>query len=1142
MLRLTAVIPLSSRLDIYLLLLQFNKIIREFTFHLELGSLTTLVIFATKIVEHCRVSSGKLPYKIININATQSPTFNDNSINPQLMETSSEPSGSNPTGSQSQNHPSNRHRRNRPRNRPPQEEPTQDVPATRGGRARGRQRFTTTRVVAGHQFAGQLSREDGSTSLGDASNGQLNAAAIAFTPGASVSASSSKGKESISTHNKAPKIRHHKPRRRDSMSSAPDISTRIHEDISNHVYECAICSNDITRNSKVWSCRICWTVLHLSCVKKWAHSEGAAVKAGPVRDGEMPPPRMWRCPGCNLAKDAMPERFSCWCEKEQDPAPLPGITPFSCGQTCGKSRTCPHHCTLMCHAGPCPPCAQTGPAQSCFCGIQSKTNRCVDTDYVNGWSCGQACNELMPCGKHYCPRPCHEGLCGSCEVPIDSKCFCGSVTADVPCFEVVEEKPSHKLEQLGDETVVSEWIGRFDCHQICDREFDCGVHHCEKTCHSQDADVPHCPKSPDVVTHCPCGKTPLTEISSVERTSCQDTIPFCQKPCSKLLNCGHECNRPCHAGDCKPCLETMDIACACGRVISKTICHQGTIEPPRCMRVCKALKNCGRHECGERCCTGERFAADRVAKSKKRAASAPSIEEYEAEHFCTDVCGRQLKCGNPEHKCRQLCHRGPCGSCLDAIFDEISCNCGRTTLQPPLPCGTKPPTCNFPCTRTTACGHPQVQHNCHPDEEQCPKCPYLVTKPCLCGKHQLGNQPCWLNKAVCGDVCGKLLKCGGHYCKKTCHAPGDCEDVGKPCQQLCGKPRSCGHPCGSTCHSPFHCKEDKPCQYKTFITCTCQRIKKEVTCGATKTSPGNTEKQLTCDAECLRLERNRKLQLALNIDPNHVDDHVPYTAETLNLYMGNPTWCAIQEKTLRMFASDPDEKRLRFKPMKRQERAFIHSLAQDFGFDSESMDPEPHRHIAIFKTPKFVMAPMKTVAQCVKIKSQQSAEKAERSALNNMSSNAPFNAFLVTEVKFGLTVDEVHAVLPKQPHLEVSFLPSEEIVIRVPPVHESRLEALKLALAKDFADKRYGQVQMCRVDESLNVERRETDAGGLASKSAGEGGWSKVAAKAATSRKIPVPVPIGVKSSFVVLGSQEKKKKRSQSIADDWEEAATREE
>lgn len=83
----------------------------------------------------------------------------------------------------------------------------------------------------------------------------------------------------------------------------------------------------------MWSCRTCWTVFHLGCIKKWSTNEGSAAARQQAPDGELPPPRQWRCPGCNLPKDELPKSFSCWCEKEDEPRSLPGLPPFSCGQT-----------------------------------------------------------------------------------------------------------------------------------------------------------------------------------------------------------------------------------------------------------------------------------------------------------------------------------------------------------------------------------------------------------------------------------------------------------------------------------------------------------------------------------------------------------------------------------------------------------------------------------------------------------------------------------------------------------------------------------------------------------------------------------------------------------------------------------------
>ena len=951
-------------------------------------------------------------------------------------------------------------------------------------------------------------------------------------------------------------------------SNAPDIATRTHEDIANGCYECPICTAEETRTSKVWSCKTCWTVFHLDCIKKWSTNEGSAMAQQQAQNGDLPPPRQWRCPGCNLPKDVLPTTYTCWCEKEADPRSIPGIPPHSCGQTCGKSRIlpkkCPHPCDLLCHAGPCPPCKHQGPFQSCFCGKQSISRRCIDTSYDSGWSCGEICGDFMPCGEHTDERPCHEGLCGACEVPMDCRCYCGKEEHTIICCERGNEKQSKRASEDGS---TEEWTGMFDCGSACDRLYDCGKHRCEKRCHPQELKAPHCPRSPDVVSHCPCGKTLLPEVSSSPRRSCEDLIPNCSEQCSKPLECGHPCQLVCHSGECMPCLLTVEIACRCGRTKSSTICHQGAEKPPQCMRTCKATLNCGRHECGERCCPGERKAAERQAtKRKLRPLGASRIidEGFEAEHICTRTCGRSLKCGN--HTCPELCHKGPCGTCREAIFDEISCDCGKTVIQPPLPCGTPSPPCRFDCERPKACGHPKVPHNCHGDEATCPKCPFLGQKPCLCRKQTLKNQPCWLTEVRCGEICGKKLRCGSHFCRKQCHRAGECEDADKYCQQACGKAKkACGHPCEEPCHAPSPCLEDKPCQNKMLITCDCQHLKQEIRCNASKTSEGNSKKTLPCDDECARLARNHRLAIALNVDPDaHKDDHIPYSNETLKLFRESFKWAQSQEREFRVFAADETEKRLRFKPMPQHQRNFLHSLSEDFGLDSESMDPEPHRHVAIFKTPRFVMAPMKTLAECVRIRaSAEAVNIAQESQKKLQTTNEPYNSYLLTNPRFGVTLDELRAEFASNLHFspglayDISFLPSEEIVIKARPASaftvitetsiEATLKALKPSMsATNSARHLATSLQLCSTDSSLNILRRELD------ESVTNGGWSQVAAKAAAPRFAPKQTTVGEKSVYTVLGSklrdakkqkeELKKAKEKEVVVDDWEEEVNREE
>ncbi|KEF53787.1 uncharacterized protein A1O9_10188, partial [Exophiala aquamarina CBS 119918] len=157
------------------------------------------------------------------------------------------------------------------------------------------------RTMAGRQFGGQLTR--------------LHAEAPAFVPASlpppASTPPSSPGSQ-LRSHpprrGKKPASQPPQPRRGSvSRSSAPDIVTRIHEDISHGVYECAICTNEIGRNSKVWSCRTCWTVFHIGCIKRWSKNEGSSVQRTAGQDEQdVPVGKQWRCPGCNLPKDTTP--------------------------------------------------------------------------------------------------------------------------------------------------------------------------------------------------------------------------------------------------------------------------------------------------------------------------------------------------------------------------------------------------------------------------------------------------------------------------------------------------------------------------------------------------------------------------------------------------------------------------------------------------------------------------------------------------------------------------------------------------------------------------------------------------------------------------------------------------------------------
>jgi transcriptional repressor NF-X1 len=403
------------------------------------------------------------------------------------------------------------------------------------------------------------------------------------------------------------------------------------------------------------------------------------------------------------------------------------------------------------------------PPQTCFCGKESQLVKCADYDpELLGWSCGQPCSTPLVCNaaeiamsdgeveRHVCHKPCHQGPCLLCEIRETVPCFCGKHSKEISCSD--KEFPKRS------ESETESWLGFYQCGEICarlvfsrksnDRKFDCGIHSCEKRCHEQDATSPVCPRSPERVKTCPCGKTPIGDLAS--RNACQDPIPHCEKPCEKPLPCGHRCQTTCHLEACPPCILPASAKCRCGQTNVNLLCYELGRKELLCEKICTSNKSCGRHHCGTQCCSGD--------------------------HLCTKVCGRPLKCGS--HNCTVLCHRGPCPTCLEASFEPLICTCGRTELAPPIRCGTQPPSCQFQCIIEPACRHPKVVHTCHSPEEACPKCPYLVEKECMCGKRSVKNQPCFRAQAgvvSCGMACGALMPCGFHRCRASWYAMHEME-------------------------------------------------------------------------------------------------------------------------------------------------------------------------------------------------------------------------------------------------------------------------------------------------------------------------------------------------------------------------------
>ena len=177
----------------------------------------------------------------------------------------------------------------------------------------------------------------------------------------------------------------------------------------------------------------------------------------------------WTCPKCRTSKtpSQIPQEYRCYCGKEREPQFDPWQTAHSCGSLCGRALGgCGHKCLLLCHPGPCPPCAVTV-STSCHCGASRPTTRRC---YSAAWACGGTCRKTLSCGSHQCEAPCHPGECGPCGKTSIQSCSCGKTKGARAC-----SSPQYK------------------CGTPCGKLLSCKHHSCDLICHS--GPCPPCPLS-----------------------------------------------------------------------------------------------------------------------------------------------------------------------------------------------------------------------------------------------------------------------------------------------------------------------------------------------------------------------------------------------------------------------------------------------------------------------------------------------------------------------------------------------------------------------------------------------------------------------------------------------------------------------
>ncbi|KAM3921700.1 NFX1-type zinc finger-containing protein 1 [Leptodactylus fuscus] len=290
-------------------------------------------------------------------------------------------------------------------------------------------------------------------------------------------------------------------------------------------------------------------------------------------------------------------------------------------------------------------------------------SRAIDFKKVPEGGCSLKCDFRLNCG-HVCTRVCH---------PYD---------------------PEHK---------------EYQCNKDCQKVLCGDGHKCKRKCFQP---CGSCMEKVEKLMPL-CGHPQMVPCSVPVNKFC------CTIPCSKLLSCGHQCEKLCGEECEERCKQNINIQLKCGHSQKIQCWQKRDIEfgmPIKCQKPCQIKLSCD-HTCRGTCNT---CFQGRFHESCRHPCKAILICSHECKEPCTKECP---PCKRP---CRNRCIHSQCkkkcGEVCVPCMEPCNWRCEHYTCRKLCsePCDR--PLCNAPCTKQLKCGHPCIGLCGEPCPKKCRYC------------------------------------------------------------------------------------------------------------------------------------------------------------------------------------------------------------------------------------------------------------------------------------------------------------------------------------------------------------------------------------------------------------------------------------